>query len=120
MSINIYKVKYSLPIPDPDMPQPRYHTMIFAQTNADGSGIIHHVTGDLVTGMSYEINQICRQQPPPPRQKSYNMKTHRTEQHKPEGGFYGPGEPRPPMIKCTEWTEIQAIPALYASGILQK
>lgn len=120
MSVYIFKVKYSLAIPDPDMPQPRYHTIIFARTNADGSGIIHHVTGDLVTGMRYEskdgrdpeksatffskeylgaipissypaaIDQICRQQPPPPRQKSYNAKTNRTEQIKPDGTFYSP------------------------------
>jgi len=36
------------------MPSPRYHTVIFVGTNSDGSGFIHHVTGDFVTGMRYE------------------------------------------------------------------
>jgi hypothetical protein len=150
MSIKIYSVKYTLGLADPEMPQPRYHTVIFAETFPDGSGHIHHVTGDLVDGMSYQrklgknpqesqtfhqriflgtvpassypaqFDQICQSQPPPPKQKSFNIKTMRTEQVKPDGTFYAPGEPRPAMIKCTEWTEQQAIPALYASGILTK
>ena len=39
-------------------------------------------------------------------------------QFKPDGTFYAPNEPREKMKKCTEWTEEQAIPALYASGVL--
>lgn len=67
-----------------------------------------------------EINRILAQQPPPPKQKHFNRITMRTEQMKPDGSFYAPGESRPPMIKCTEWTENQAIPALYASGVLRR
>jgi hypothetical protein len=37
---------------------------------------------------------------------------------KPDGTFYAPNEPREKMKKCSEWTEEQAIPALYASGVL--
>jgi hypothetical protein len=36
----------------------------------------------------------------------------------PDGTFYAPDEPREKMKKCTEWTEEQAIPVLYASGVL--
>src|SRR2546423_2374237 len=54
MSFNAFKARYSIAIPDPEMPGPRYHTVIFVATNSDGSGFIHHVTGDLVTGMRYE------------------------------------------------------------------
>lgn len=67
-----------------------------------------------------EVDRILRALPTPPKQKHFNIKTMKTEQMKPDGTFYEPGEPRPPMIKCTEWTVNQAIPALYASGILRK
>ncbi|KAI9852824.1 MAG: hypothetical protein M1824_001711 [Vezdaea acicularis] len=150
MSIPFYKVKYTLTLPGPAMSQKHYHTAIFALTNADGSGITHHVTGDLVSGMRYEtkpesdpeqvstfhskellgtvpasmypaeVERICREQPPPPKQMSYNTQTNRMEQQKPDGRFYAPGEPQPPLVKCTEWTEYQVIPALYASGVLRK
>ncbi|ELR04971.1 hypothetical protein VC83_02858 [Pseudogymnoascus destructans] len=40
----------------------------------------------------------------------------RAEQMKAEGSFYEPGEGRPRMVKCTEWTVEQAIPALYADS----
>ena len=83
-------------------------------------GFIHHVTGDLVTGMRYErkigkipeesgtfhskellgkiqatdyparVDQVCTTQPPPPPQKKFNPKTNKTEQFKPEGTFYAP------------------------------
>lgn len=41
---------------DPDLPSPRYHNLLFVQTNAEGpgSGTKHQVTGDIVTGMYYE------------------------------------------------------------------
>ncbi|EPE33465.1 hypothetical protein GLAREA_06478 [Glarea lozoyensis ATCC 20868] len=56
---------------------------------------------------------------PPPKQKAYNLRTGKTEQFRPEGGLYEVGEPRPPLIKCTEWIEMQAIPALISAGILK-
>ena len=150
MSYNVYKIKYTISIPDPDMPSPRYHNVIFVQTQADGGGMIHHVTGDITSGMRYdtkpgkrpeasdtffakefigtikatdyphEMNRVLEAQPPPPKQKHFNIATMKTEQMKPDGTFYKPGEARPPMIKCTEWTVNLAIPALYASGIVQK
>ncbi|TVY39518.1 hypothetical protein LSUB1_G003956 [Lachnellula subtilissima] len=66
------------------------------------------------------MDKILAAQPPPPKQKHFNIATMKTEQMKPDGTFYEPGEDRPPMIKCTEWTVNQAIPALYASGVLTK
>lgn len=150
---NVYKVRYG-PVdpPDPDVPGVRYHNVIFVETDEDGSGIIHHVTGDLVDGMHYErkpsprpedddtrrfydkeflgtvlasshpaaFDEVLRAQPPPPRQKRFNAKTLRTELFKPDGGFYEPGEPRRPLVKCTEWTQQQAIPALLQSGTIER
>jgi hypothetical protein len=148
MSFNAFKVRYSLAIPDPDMPGPRYHTVIFVATASDGSGFVHHITGDLVTGMRYErkigkipeesgtfhdkellgkiqatdypvrVDQVYTNQPSPPAQKRFNPKTNKTEQFKPDGTFYAPDEPREKMKKCTKWTEEQAISALYASDVL--
>ena len=68
----------------------------------------------------HQMNQVLSAQPPPPKQKHYNVKTMKTAQIKPDGIFYAPDEPRSPMIKCTEWTINQAVPALYASGVLKK
>ncbi|KAF7548920.1 hypothetical protein G7Z17_g6738 [Cylindrodendrum hubeiense] len=52
----VFKLKFKLAMQDPDMPQPRYHTIIFVETNIPrpGSGFKHHVTGDIVNGMQYE------------------------------------------------------------------
>lgn len=150
MSYNVFKIRYKIAIADPDMPSPRYHNVIFVETGANGDGIIHHVTGDITSGMSYaskkgrrpeesetfyakdflgtiqksdyphKMDNVLKAQPPPPKQKHFNIKTMKTEQIRPDGTFYAPGEPRPPMIKCTEWTMNQAIPALYDSGILHR
>ena len=146
---NVYKVRDETAIPDPDMPGPRYHTFIFVETEPDGSGYIHQVTGDLVTGMRYEskraerpkdseafhskesigtvlassyptgVDAVCRAQQPPGRQKAFNIKTQRTEPVKAVGTFYQPGEYRNPLFKCTEWTEILAIPALKVAGVIE-
>lgn len=56
-STKLYKLRFRLSIPDPDMPQPRYHTTLFIQTPLDAlneTGTTHHVTGDLVMGMVYQ------------------------------------------------------------------
>lgn len=137
-------------MPDPEMPSPRYHNVIFVQSKPSGDGFIHHVTGDITSGMHYDtkrgkrpedsetffskdflgtiqaadypqkMNEVLSAQPPPPKQKNFNIMTMKTEQMKPDGTFYAPGESRPPMIKCTEWTVNQAIPALYSAGVLKK
>lgn len=150
MSFNVYRVQFAMAMTDPDMPSPRYHNVIFVETDADGSGTVHHVTGDITSGMVYatriegrpedseifvqkdfigtvesatypaKIHAVLEALPPPPKQKRFNIKTMRTEQMKPDGSFYEPGEERPRMVKCTEWTVEQAIPALYASGILRR
>lgn len=144
----VYKTKDSTALPDPDMPQPRYHTYIFVETETSGSGYVHQVTGDLVAGMRYEakfaerpedseafhskdflgavsslaypssIDKICRAQPPPGRRKAVNIRSGRTEPVKIDGTFYAPGETRPQLFKCTEWTEQLAIPALIEANVL--
>lgn len=146
---NVYKVRFSLAMSDPDTFGIRYHTVIYVELDpGTRTGELHHVVGDLVTGMKYDkrpgaqpeasrsfynkellgtvkassllaIESICSELPPPPKQKSFNGITRRTEPIKPDGSFYKPGEPRAPLVKCTEWTEQQAIPALYQSGVLE-
>ncbi|KAL2005974.1 hypothetical protein VTN00DRAFT_9628 [Thermoascus crustaceus] len=149
----VFVVKFKLSIPDPDMPTPRYHTTIFVETQEDGSGYLHHVTGDITSsgGMRYEkkfrdqpeesatfysktelgvtdastypnsFDEVLRKVPPPSQQKAFNVKTMRTEPFKTKNPltFYEPNEPRRPLIKCTEWTEHQAIPALKSAGLIQ-
>ncbi|KAL4919189.1 hypothetical protein BDW62DRAFT_46552 [Aspergillus aurantiobrunneus] len=58
--------------------------------------------------------------PAPRQQKAFNIKTMRTEPFKTKDPltFYEPGEARRPLVKCTEWTLEQALPALRASGLL--
>lgn len=48
-------VKFNLSIQDHDMPGKRYNYTIFVNTGADGSGVIHQVTGDITSsnGMIY-------------------------------------------------------------------
>jgi hypothetical protein len=106
--------------------------VIFVGTNSDGSGFIHHVTGDFVTGMRYErkigkipeesgifhnkellgkiqatnyparVDQVCTAQPPPPPQKRFNPKTNKTKQFKPDRTFYAPNESREKIKKYTK------------------
>lgn len=135
------------------MPSPRYHTIIFVETNDQGlgSGVKHHVTGDIVSGMHYESTPIpdpkddkvfhskesigytsaasypqvwdgiLETLPAPPKQKAFNLNTMRAEPVKSWEPltFYEPNELRLPLVKCTEWIEQQAIPALIAEGLLQ-
>ncbi|KAJ5351903.1 hypothetical protein N7452_000877 [Penicillium brevicompactum] len=150
----VYKVKFRLSIQDPDMPSPRYHTILFVETNERGprTGTKHHVTGDIVTGMQYEPtiiddpesdenlfskelightqalnypkrwNDLLKSLPAPPKQKAFNCKTMKTEPVKTWEPltFYGVGEQRRPLVKCTEWIENQAVPMLINTGILQE
>lgn len=46
-------------LPDPHMPPGRFHHAIFVETSKDGSGTLHHVTGDVTStnGMSYESRE---------------------------------------------------------------
>jgi hypothetical protein len=56
----VFKIRFKLAFPDPEMPQPRYHTTLFIQTphqEALNTGTTHHVTGDLVIGMQY-LNRL--------------------------------------------------------------
>jgi hypothetical protein len=54
------------------------------------------------------VEAVLKSLKPPGKQKAYNHRTGKTEQLRPEGGFYEVGESRPPMVKCTEWIEWQA------------
>ncbi|KAI1383593.1 uncharacterized protein F4822DRAFT_82222 [Hypoxylon trugodes] len=146
----VYKLKSKVSVPDPDIVGERFHHSIFVESNADGSGMKFHVTGDITAGMKYEIqerfnpdgadmehtkeplgftdrgtfpkqwDEILSQQAPPPKQKAFNIKTLKTEPVKTWEPltFYAPGEQREPLWKCTEWTEYQALPALYDAGLI--
>ena len=53
----VWKLRFNLAVQDPHTSGTRYHTTIFVETNsADGSGVLHHVTGDITSagGMRYE------------------------------------------------------------------
>jgi hypothetical protein len=145
---NVFKVKNHLALQDPEEAETRYHTVIFVETKADGSGYFHHVTGDITSGMTYQrreenrpedsqtffkkefigltprvsypagIDRVCKSQPPPHRQKKFNTSTMKYQACKPDGSFYGPHEARPRYFKCTEWTELKAIPALYQANLI--
>jgi hypothetical protein len=167
----VYKICHKIAIPDPDMRQPRFHTVLFVLISSSpsldpnipgptpsasvpfspsGSGFIHHVTGDLVTGMRYEtrpetnpqeletfhdaellgtvdadtypgnVDAVCRACEPPGRQKGFNVWTGRTEPLKEGGVFYEPGEEKKRLVKCTEWVEEGVIPALTRAGVLMR
>ncbi|KAK7422487.1 hypothetical protein QQZ08_009475 [Neonectria magnoliae] len=107
----VFKLKCTLEMQDPDMSGPRFHTVIFVETNGQGpgSGVKHHVTGDLVQGMQYEAEPYDNPEsfenfaameligytkadtypekwddhlkaiPPPPKQKAFNIRTMKTE-----------------------------------------
>lgn len=107
------------------------------------------MTGDIAIGMTYEVKEVsnpeqsesfhakellgkirisdypdaldgvCKACPPPGPQKKYNPKTNRTEPVKTDGAFYVDGEVRGKLVKCTEWTEDQVIPKLWAAGVLR-
>src|SRR6201992_2990795 len=50
----VFKVKEHLLLQDPEETATRYHTVIFVETDQDGSGWIHQVAGDITTGMQYQ------------------------------------------------------------------
>ena len=130
-------------------PQPRYHHILFLETHTNNRGHVFNVVGDLVAGMIYEcrlsenpelddsfhdkvllgrvsmedfpgrLDTVLRSLPPPPKQRAFNVQSMRMEQIKEDGGFYGEGEERPPFKKCTEWTELEAIPKLRAEKLIR-
>jgi hypothetical protein len=83
------------------------------------SFVRRHFLGQLQTSDYGSIVRLLETVVPPPRQRNFNTITKTTEQYKPDGTFYGPQEPRPPYMKCTEWTLQRAIPALWQSGLLR-
>ncbi|OJD19951.1 hypothetical protein AJ78_00145 [Emergomyces pasteurianus Ep9510] len=52
----VFKVHYKLALPDPFMSGTLYHNVIFVETESNGDGTAHNVTGDIATagGMKYE------------------------------------------------------------------
>ena len=58
----------------------------------------------------------------PPQQKAFNPRRLRTEPFKERNGnnfvFYEDGEERKPLWKCTEWTDMVALPELINSGLI--
>lgn len=107
----VYRVQFPLSLADPDMPSPRYHNIIWVETDPGKSGVKHHVTGDIVAGMTYqgvpyhhpsnsntkphaiecigyteksteEWKTFLKTVPTPPAQKAFNIKTMKTEPFK--------------------------------------
>lgn len=147
----VWRVQYKLGLQDPEFTETRYHNVIFVVTNQDGSGYIHHVTGDIVNenGMDYQrkdgkkpeqsdtfyaqqylgwvsassypgaFDLLLQSLPTPPRQRRFSTSTMKYERCHPDGNWYGPSEQPPPLIKCTEWTEQTAIPALLQHSLIQ-
>ena len=143
------RFKLAMQDPDMPANITRYHTVLFVETADDGSGYVHQVTGDVTAGMQYQkrpsprpqddesyfncellgtvpvsryptdFDEVCAAQPAPPKQKAFNVSTMRTEPFRLDGSFYGSGESRRPLIKCTEWTEQQAIPALRQEELIR-
>lgn len=132
------------------MASPRYHNIIWVETDAGKTDVKHHVTGDIVAGMTYqgvayhhpsnsktkphaiecigyaekstkEWKTFLNGVPAPPAQKALNVKTMKTEPFKTKNPltFYQPEEARKPLWKCTEWTNIYAIPALKKAGYVK-
>ncbi|KAL4947039.1 hypothetical protein BDW69DRAFT_204821 [Aspergillus filifer] len=65
-------------------------------------------------------NKLLRSIKPPGQQKAFNVRTMRTEPFKTLDPltFYEEGEERTPLVKCTEWTLNEAVPALREGGLL--
>ncbi|KAJ6019005.1 hypothetical protein N7522_001072 [Penicillium canescens] len=97
------------------IPQPR-HSPEYSQS-------FHSLEKLGVTPMSKhpaDWDRVLRSVPAPPQQKAFNIKTMKTEPFKTQSPltFYEPGEPRRPLVKCTEWTLERALPALRANGLI--
>ncbi|KAL9623316.1 MAG: hypothetical protein Q9160_002423 [Pyrenula sp. 1 TL-2023] len=149
-TFRVYKIQRTLALKDPDFPYSRYHTCIFIETTPeDGSGRVHEVNGDMVTGMSYRafasppprdsegfhashylgtveaarypaaVDDVLGTVLPPLQQKVFSPSKRAYVRCKQDGSQYGPGESVPALVKCTEWTEGRAIPALMRAGVIR-
>lgn len=123
MSYNVYLVAYQ--------GFPRDHHAIFFETEADKSGTIYQVTGDIQKGMQLEHKMAKR----PEESVSFVSKTYvGTTSHAnyasvaeicktiepPKKQFDGGRRlyPKEPIRRCQEWTA-EAIEALKTKGIIQ-
>lgn len=55
--LQVFLIRFYLAEQDPDVPGQHYHCSILVETEADGSGTLHHVTGDIGSrhGMQYVL-----------------------------------------------------------------
>jgi hypothetical protein len=140
----VFLVKFALPMQDPDLPSPRYHTTLFVETEPNGNGTIHQVTGDIASSASMHYAPTPSE--PPERMPEFHtsqilgvtpVSKHPGEwqralesilaspqqkafniKTKTPLMFYEPGEPRRRLVKCTEWTMERAIPELKKEGLI--
>ncbi|KAI1374030.1 hypothetical protein F4677DRAFT_428009 [Hypoxylon crocopeplum] len=105
----VWKLKFRLAVQDPDMPEERFHHILFVETKANGSGTKFHVTGNITSGIRYDLrpyhnpklsstlhtqeflgytnaktvptqwDAVLSREQPPPKQKAFNIKTMKTE-----------------------------------------
>lgn len=75
---------------------------------------------------SGKFSTILRALPRPTKQQGINFweidpitRKHEIIWTKEDGERYEPGEQRRPIFKCNEWTNLHAIPALRAAGVLR-
>lgn len=66
-------MQYKLGLQDPAFSETRYHTVIFIETESDGGGYTHEVTGDIASsnGMTY---QTKKEQGPPEQSETFHQK----------------------------------------------
>lgn len=144
----VYKVQYHLSLQDPSFTYTRYHTVLFIETDPDGGGRTHHVTGDLASGMSYQsradrppeqdetfharhylgkvrtadypasVEKILGGVEAPGKQRVFSAAKMAYVRCKADGTVYGDGEEVPELVKCTEWVEGRAIPAMIHAGLV--
>jgi hypothetical protein len=125
MSHRVYKVA--------DLGAPRDHHAIFVDTNVDsqGGGLKLHVTGNMQSGMTFEVRRAERPENSPGFVDKTLLgwvsadKVHHIERicrgiEAPRKQFDGPKRlyPKEPLRRCQEWTS-EAIDALMADGVLQ-
>ncbi|PMD40206.1 hypothetical protein L207DRAFT_335439 [Hyaloscypha variabilis F] len=111
---------------------PRNHHAIFVETNVtDGSGYVFQVTGNIQTGMDYEVEQRCKPEESHTFMSKSSLGWVDAEGYgrineicssipPPKKQFDGPKKiyPSEPLRRCQEWTQ-EAVQALRSSGVLQ-
>jgi hypothetical protein len=144
----VYKIQYHLSLQDPSFTYTRYHTVLFIETDPDGGGRNHHVTGDLASGMSYQsrvdrpleqdetfhareylgrvhaadypasVEKILAGLEPPGKQRVFSAAKMVYVRCEADRTVYEDDEEVPELAKCTEWTEGRVIPAMIQAGLI--